>query len=353
VFFTLSLNANGKTDRSRPNTGTSKLVYVTGREPGIRRIRRGSGFIYTFKNQQVRDRNTLARIRSLVIPPAWSDVWICCLPGGHIQATGFDARGRKQYKYHEEWTRRRDRQKFHRLFQLGKCLPALRKRVAADLQQPGLGREKVLATAVSLIEKTSIRIGNAEYERSNGSFGLTTLKDRHAVIRGETLRLSFKGKKGISQSLTLRDKRLAHIVNACRKIPGADLLQFRENGGPPAKIDSGMVNAYIRETLRNDFTAKDLRTWCGSLAMLEALKVLPDAKGRYEVKKNVIAALDAVSGQLGNTRAVCKSHYVHPAIISRYEKGGLKEVVSGSQRRYRGLSRQENMLMKLLEKCEQ
>jgi DNA topoisomerase I len=343
------LNAKSKKDLSRGAVARSSLVYVTGSEPGIRRIKRGNGFSYTLRNRPVLDRQTINRIKLLVIPPAWRDVWICCSPLGHIQATGFDARGRKQYKYHKEWNRLRDQKKFHRLRQLGERLPALRRRIESDLRRSRLSRDKVLATAVSLIEKTSIRVGNAEYERSNGSFGLTTLKDKHVDIKGSSIKLQFKGKKGIMQSITLNDKRLARIVKACRSIPGQELFQYIDQKGRSAPIDSGMVNRYIRNAVSDDFTAKDLRTWCGSVAMLEALKALPAAEKKQDIKKNIVAALDAVSSQLGNTRTVCKNYYVHPGIISLYETGKLVNGDTTSSR-YEGLSPDENYLMRILQK---
>jgi DNA topoisomerase-1 len=345
------LNAKNNTDRSRSAVARSSLVYVTAREPGIRRTRHGNSFHYTYRNRQIRDARTLNRIKALVIPPAWSDVWICRNASGHIQATGYDARGRKQYKYHREWNRLRDEKKFHRLRGLGERLPALRKKIETDLRRNGLSRDKVLATAVSLIQKTSIRVGNSEYERSNGSFGLTTLKDKHVDVQGASIKFQFKGKKGIVQSLSLKDRRLARIVKACRSIPGQELFQYVDRNGRSAAIDSGMVNRYIREAVSDDFTAKDLRTWCGSLAMLEALKSLPAVERKQDIKKNVVAALDAVSSHLGNTRTVCKNYYVHPGIISLYETGKLANGrKTKSTPRYEGLSTNENYLMQILEK---
>lgn len=343
------MNAKSNTDRSRSAIARSKLVYVTAHEPGIARTRLGNSFHYTFRNTRVRDIRTLNRIKALVIPPAWRNVWICRNANGHIQATGIDARGRKQYKYHHEWNRLRDQKKFHRLRSLGERLPALRKKIEADLRRNGLSRDKVLATAVSLIQKTSIRVGNSEYERSNGSFGLTTLKDKHVDVQGASIKFQFKGKKGITQSLSLTNKRLARIVKACRSIPGQELFQYVDRNGHSASIDSGMVNRYIREAVSEDFTAKDLRTWCGSLAMLEALKALPLAERMQDVKKNLVIALDAVSSHLGNTRTVCKKYYVHPGIISLYEAGKLANGRK-ARTRHEGLSANENYLMEILEK---
>jgi DNA topoisomerase-1 len=229
-------------------------------------------------------------------------------------------------------------------------LPALRKKIQRDLRRHGLNRDKVLATAVSLIEKTSIRIGNAEYERSNGSFGLTTLKDKHVDVHGSSIRFQFRGKKGVVQSLSLTDKRLARIVKACRSIPGQELFQYIDDKGQSSSIDSGMVNNYIRDAMSGDFTAKDIRTWCGSLEMVEALKALPSAEGQQEIRKNLVAALDAVSGQLGNTRTVCKNYYVHPGIISLYESGKLVNGKGKVVQRYPGLSADESHLMEILAK---
>ncbi len=243
----------------------------------------------------------------------------------------------------------RDQKKFQNLLHLGERLPALRRKIESDLRRNGLTRDKVLATAVSLIEKTSIRVGNSEYEKSNGSFGLTTLKDKHVEIHGSSIRLQFRGKKGVFQSLSLRNKRLARIVKACRSIPGQELFQYIDRQGRFVPIDSGMVNQYIRDALDDDFTAKDLRTWCGSVAMLEALKALPSAEGKQEIKKNLVAALDVVSSQLGNTRTVCKNYYVHPGIIALYESGRLSNGRHKSTR-HSGLTTNENDLMDLLEK---
>jgi DNA topoisomerase-1 len=359
VLFAFRLNARTKSDRSRSplrsrpparllsaDSGKANLTYVNDRLPGIRRIRRGNGFNYLYEQRPVRDKYTLARIKALVIPPAWKNVWICRNPAGHIQATGIDARGRKQYRYHREWNCLREKKKFSKLLDLGRRLPSLRRRIESDLHRPGLNRDKVLATAVKLIEKTSIRVGNAEYEKANGSFGLTTLKDKHADIKGDTIKLSFKGKKGVVQSLKLNSRRLARIVKACRDIPGQQLFQYIDENGHPASIDSGMVNEYIRTACCDDFTAKDLRTWCGSLAMLEALRALPPPKNKHEIKKNVIAALDAVSSHLGNTRSVCKSYYVHPEIIALYERGTLATLKTKSPDK--GLSPDERSLMQIL-----
>jgi DNA topoisomerase-1 len=318
--------------------------------PGIQRIRRGNGFIYMYEKKPVRDKKTLERIKTLVIPPAWKNVWICRNPAGHIQATGIDVRGRKQYRYHREWNTQREKKKFNRLLDLGRRLPLLRRRIASDLHRQGLSREKVLATAVSLIEKTSIRVGNNEYEKSNGSFGLTTLKDKHADIKGNTIRLSFNGKKGVKQSMALTSRRLARIVKACRDIPGQQLFQYIDSGGRPVSIDSGMVNEYIRTACCDDFTAKDIRTWCGSLAMLEALRTLPAASHQQEIEKNIITALDAVSSYLGNTRSVCKSYYVHPQIIALYERGALDTDEPKASSKHKGLSRDEKRLIQILEK---
>ncbi|HVS98640.1 MAG TPA: hypothetical protein VHE54_19240, partial [Puia sp.] len=244
------------------------LVYVKDCQPGILRVKKGKGFSYLLNNKVVTDPQLLERIRKLVIPPAWTKVWICPNAKGHIQATGLDVRQRKQYRYHPMWNSLRNETKFHRLYEFGKVLPLLRARVEEDLRIKGLTQEKVLATVVSLMERTFIRVGNYEYEKTNGSYGLTTLKNKHVSISGDKLIFSFTGKKGIHHDVTLRDKRLARIVAQCHDIPGKELFQYYGEDGNRHPVDSGMVNTYIREATREDFSAKDFRTWAGSLHAL-------------------------------------------------------------------------------------
>lgn len=285
----------------------ASLQYVSDSAPGILRIKKGTGFSYRFSSGElVKSKDILIRIKKLVIPPAWKNVWISDKADGHIQATGFDVRNRKQYKYHPQWSEVRNQTKFHRLLEFGKHLPALRKKIEADLGSSSLSKDKVLATIVSLMEKTFIRVGNSEYEKLYGSYGLTTLKDGHVKINGGTIAFSFKGKKGIHHAISLKNKRLAKIVKACRDIPGKELFQYINEQGERCTVDSGMVNNYIREATGNDFTAKDFRTWAGSLTVLSCFKNLGPCESEPQVKKNVVAALDEVSMKLGNTRTVCR-----------------------------------------------
>ena len=303
-----------------------QLVYVNSKDEGIERIKAGKGFKYVYKNKAVKDKAVLKRIRSLVIPPAWREVWICKLAEGHLQATGLDVLNRKQYKYHPLWNELRNKTKFYRLPALGRSLPSIRKQLEKDLALPDLPKNKVLAAVVSLMEKTGIRIGNEFYEKLYGSFGLTTLKDKHAEIKGSKLKFSFKGKKGVEHTIALKSRKLAKIVQNCRDIPGKELFQYIDEGGKRQSIDSGMVNDYIRSLAGEDFTAKDFRTWCGTVAALSA--IIENGLPEGDAKKKVVAVLDKVSQQLGNTRTVCKKYYVHPSLLEMYEGGKLEKWLS-------------------------
>lgn len=327
-----------------------KLKYVTCNEAGIHRIRSGKGFHYVYKGKPVKDKSVLQRIRSLVLPPAWQHVWICVDANGHLQATGVDVKGRKQYRYHHHWNELRNTTKFFRLPQLGKQLPEIRKQLDKHLLLPGLSKNKVLATVVKLMEMTGIRIGNEFYEKLYGSFGITTLKDKHASIHGSILKLSFKGKKGVEHNITLKSKKLANIVRHCRDIPGKELFQYIDEQGKRQVIDSGMVNDYIRELANDDFTAKDFRTWCGTVAALQAIEETGVPKTEKHIRKSVITILDKVAAQLGNTRTVCKKYYVHPSLLEMYEAGKLdrwvgKKITSKNN----GLLVIEKKLLKILE----
>lgn len=302
------------------------LVYVNCNDEGILRIKSGKGFTYTQKGKVVKDKTQLHRIRSLVLPPAWEEVWICPLPNGHLQATGNDVKNRKQYRYHPLWNELRNKTKFYRMLELGKVLPAIRKQVNKDLALPGLPRNKVLATVISLMEKTGIRIGNEFYEKLYGSFGLTTLKDKHVNINGGTVMFTFRGKKGVEHQVTLKSKKLSKIVHQCRDIPGKELFQYIDEEGKRQSIESGMVNEYIKEVAEGEFTAKDFRTWCGSVAALNALKEMGSFENEKEAKKKIVEVLDKVSMQLGNTRTVCKKYYVHPSLLEFYENGKLEKL---------------------------
>jgi len=325
------------------------LVYVNSKDEGIERAGAGKGFKYLFRNKIIKDKATLKRIRSLVIPPAWKNVWICSIAEGHLQATGQDVMNRKQYRYHPLWNELRNKTKFYRLPELGKLLPVIRKQINADLTLPGLPKEKVLAAVVSLMEKTGIRIGNEFYEKLYGSFGLTTLKDKHAEIKGNQLKFCFRGKKGVEHTVSLRSLKLAKIVQNCRDIPGKELFQYIDEEGNRQSIDSGMVNEYIRKLAGEDFTAKDLRTWCGTLAALTAISENGLATDG-DPKKKVIAVLDKVSEQLGNTRTVCKKYYVHPSLLELYENGKLDKWFSkkdNTTKTENGLSSVEKTLVNI------
>ena len=329
------------------------LLYVTDKCPGISRVKKGKAFSYILNNKPLKDEALLARIRKLAIPPAWTNVWICKEDNGYIQSTGFDLRSRKQYRYHEGWQILRNETKFHRLYEFGKLLPALRLKLEEDFSRKDLCEEKVLATIVSLMERTYIRIGNNDYEKLYGSYGLTTMKDKHVTVSGDKLVFSFKGKKGIFHDISLKNSRLAKAVKACREIPGKELFQYYDAAGNRKTVDSGMVNAYIKDATGGEYTAKDFRTWAGTLNILEAFKIIGKPEGEAERKKNVLAAVDQVSKQLGNTRTVCKKYYVHPGVIRLYEEDSLHEYLTELDKieqpdNLTGYATGEKILMKIL-----
>ncbi len=300
------------------------LIYVVDEAPGIRRKRSGRGFSYIGPDgKPIRDKADLHRIKALAVPPAWIDIWICPSPRGHIQATGRDARGRKQYRYHRAWRQTRDQTKYNRLAAFGEALPAIRKHVREDMSLPGLPREKVLATVVRLIDLTYIRVGNTRYAKDNGSFGLTTMRGRHVDVSGSTIRFEFRGKSGKMHTVDLRDQRVARIVKRCQEIPGQHLFQYLDESGERKPIDSEDVNAYLRASTDEDFTAKDFRTWAGTVLALRALRDAAPATSDRETKSNILAAIETVASTLGNTVAVCRACYVHPAIVDAYLDGSL------------------------------
>jgi DNA topoisomerase-1 len=302
------------------------LRYVSDTMPGIRRKRAGKGFTYTGPDgKTLRNPEQVARIRSLAVPPAYTDVWICPLPNGHIQATGRDARGRKQYRYHAKWREARDETKFGRMLAFSRFLPRIREQLERDLALPNLPRRKVLAAVVSLLESTCIRVGNEEYARSNRSFGLTTLQDRHVEISGSKLRFEFRGKSGKTHQVSVNDRRLARIVQRCQALPGEDLFQYVDGDGARQAIGSGDVNDYIREISGEEFTAKDFRTWAGTILAVGALTEIGPWTSQSQGKSNVLKAIDRVAEQLNNTRAVCRKYYVHPAVFESYLAGTLLE----------------------------
>jgi DNA topoisomerase I len=302
------------------------LVYVSDEEPGIRRRRSGKGFNYRNPDgTAVKDKDTLARIRSLAIPPAYTDVWICADPNGHIQATGRDDRGRKQYRYHPRWREVRDSTKYERMLDFGRALPAIRQRIAADMGKRGLPREKVLATVVHLLENTLIRIGNATYSKENKSFGLTTLQDRHVEVDGGKLRFQFKGKSGKVWNLQVKDRRIARIVKSCQDVPGQHLFQYLDDEGNRHGVTSQDVNDYLREISGKDFSAKDFRTWAGTVLAAIALTEFETFDTKAAAKRNLRSAIERVSSRLGNTPAICRKCYIHPQVLDCYLEGDLTD----------------------------
>jgi len=321
------------------------LRHVSDADPGVRRVRMRSGFRYTDRRgRPIRDRRVLARIRALVIPPAWSDVWICARPDGHIQATGRDARGRKQYRYHPRWRAVRDETKYNRLLAFADALPHLRARVTADLGRQGLPREKVLATVVRLLERTLIRVGNEEYAHANHSFGLTTLRAEHVRVARRGVTFRFRGKGGIMRVVELSDARLARIVKRCRDLPGFELFQYVNGSGNPQRIGSVDVNAYVRAIAGEDFTAKDFRTWAGTVLTALALQKLGRADSPTRAKRNVVRAIEASSKLLGNTPTICRKCYVHPVVVEAYLDGETIETTRATH----GLSAEESAVVALL-----
>ncbi len=330
------------------------LVYVMDNQPGYTRQRNGSGFYYLDGKKKLRDKDQLARITSLVLPPAWENVWICKLENGHLQATGFDQLNRKQYRYHHLWNSARNQTKFYRLRDFGKRLPAVRANLEKDLSLPGFPQRKILAAMVSLLERINIRVGNAIYEKLYGSFGLTTLKNRHVRIDGTKLNISFTGKKGIRHNISFASRRLARIIRGCKEIPGKTLFQYYDESGEIQSVDSGMVNNYIREISGGDFTAKDFRTWAGSVHALLGFKEQGSFETLAEMNRKIPAALDFVAKQLGNTRTVCRKYYVHPLILLLYKEQKLEEYLRDligekTKKDLEGYINEEKVLMNILE----
>jgi DNA topoisomerase I len=309
------------------------LKYSSDARPGIRRVKRGRTFRYLDPRGRPVKTSDLRRIRSLVIPPAWTAVWISPDPRGHLQATGRDARGRKQYRYHPKWREVRDGTKYGRMIEFGRALPAIRRRTEADLRRPGLPRPKVLAAVVKLLEKTFIRVGNDEYARENASFGLTTMRDGHVKVSGSTVRFLFRGKSGVEHELELDDRRLAKIVRQCRDLPGQELFQYRNERGAVVDVGSADVNAYLQDVTGDDFTSKDFRTWAGTVLAAKLLRDYEAVDSEARAKKNIVAAIEQVAKRLGNTRAVCRKSYVHPAVIDAYLDGSMMKTVAQRARR--------------------
>ena len=305
-----------------------RLRYVKDDKPGIKRERAGRGFRYKdVDGKPLRDKETLGRIKALAIPPAWTDVWICPFENGHLQSTGRDSKRRKQYRYHPKWREQRDETKFDRILEFGRALPKIRLRLEEDLALPGLPREKVLATIVQLLEMTLIRIGNEEYARANRSFGLTTMRDQHVKIDGAQVRFQFRGKSGLSHSIDFKDRRLARIIERCQDLPGQELFQYLDEDDTPQTIDSSDVNTYLREISGEEFTAKDFRTWAGTVQGALELHKFKAFDSETEAKRNIVRAIETVAVKLGNTPAVCRKSYIHPAILELYISGTLVDTL--------------------------
>lgn len=327
------------------------LRYVSDTMPGIRRRRVGKGFAYyDVTGQRLTDRGERDRIRDLVIPPAWNEVWICPIPNGHIQVTARDARGRKQYRYHPKYREVRDETKFGRMLDFSELLPILRDRVERDMALPGLPRDKVLATVVRLLEKTLIRVGNDEYARDNKSYGLTTMRRRHVEVSGHTLRFDFRGKSGMQHSVAVTDRRIARIVQHIQELPGQELFQYLDDDDRRQTLDAGDINEYLQRISGREVTAKDFRTWAGTMLAAAELRALGPAATEKEIKANIVRAVDQVARRLGNTRAVCRKYYVHPAILDAYQQGTVLPIPAqpGDQKRERpsgALRREEEAVL--------
>lgn len=320
------------------------LRYVSADQPGITREWRGKKFVYRAPGgSTVREAEVLRRIRGLAIPPAWTDVWICPADNGHIQAVGRDARGRKQYRYHPRWREIRDESKYSRVLAFGEALPRIRRRIAADLRRRGLSQEKVLAVVVKLLETTLIRVGNDEYAEQNGSYGLTTLRDHHAKVRGAQVSFEFKGKSGKRHRIDIRDPHLAKLVRQCQDLPGQELFGYVDQDGVVRDVTSDHVNAYLREIAGEEFSAKDFRTWAGTVLAAIALREFDNFTSQQQAKRNIVKAVEAVAKMLGNTVAICRRCYIHPEILDGYLSGqtiatlarSANEHLRGSLRRLR------------------
>lgn len=345
---------NGNVAAHGPATAkVAGLNYANPDAPGLSRVRRGGGFVYrTAKGRPVRDARTLERIRGLVLPPAWADVWISPDPRGHLQATGRDARGRKQYRYHPQWTAVRDANKYDRMLAFAEVLPEIRRRAKRDLINRASSRPRVLATVVTLLERTHIRVGNEEYARTNQSHGLTTLLDRHVKIRGKSVRFAFRGKSGVSQTVDLEDAMLAKAVRECQDLPGQTLFQYRDDDRKVKNVSSTDVNDYLREITGGDFTAKDFRTWGGTLSAAKELDGVDLPDSETAGKRAIVEAIDRVAESLGNTRAVCRKCYVHPAVLAAFQ-AGLTIGRVNRKRSSKGLREAEAKLVSLLQRMDQ
>jgi DNA topoisomerase-1 len=320
-----------------------RLTLWFANQPGIARVRAGKAFRYTLRGKVVRHEQTLARIRSLAVPPAWERVLICPHPNGHIQAVGYDAKGRKQYRYHPAFRAKREGAKYAKLSAFGRALPRIRERVDADLGLPGLTKAKVLAAVVDLLDRTHLRVGNGEYARANGSFGLSTLLDQHVTCGRRAVRLRFRGKSGVTHERVVTDARLARVVRSCRDLPGQHLFQYRDADGRVRRIGSADVNGYIRQAAGQEFTAKDFRTWAGTVKAAAELAKLPRPETKTATERAVVGVIKTVAAALGNTPAVCRKSYIHPRVIEAFAAGGFPTARAAG-----GLSADERRVLKLL-----
>ncbi|MEC5173891.1 DNA topoisomerase IB [Chryseobacterium nepalense] len=331
------------------------LIYTSDAETaGITRKKSGKKYSYYKDGEKIRDKDEISRINKLVIPPAWENVWICALDNGHLQATGFDVKKRKQYRYHPLWSALRNHTKFYRMLQFGYALPDIRLQVEKDLALRNFDKRKILALIVSLMQKTNIRIGNNAYEKLYGSFGLTTLKGKHVKVQGQKISFHFKGKKGVMHDIDLKSRRLSKLIQKCKDIPGKELFQYIDDEGNRHTVDSGMVNDYIKEISGEDFTAKDFRTWSGTVSALIAFKEIGYAETHTEYKKKVKEALEMVASHLGNTSTVCRKYYVHPLVINLYENNTIKKYLDELEQIEEndgkaGLTHEEKLVLKILE----
>lgn len=340
-------------DLSAKSAREANLIYVKSSDAGYSRIRKGKTFHYYFESRKIKDKKILERIKKVVIPPAWENVWICKTENGHLQATGIDKMGRKQYKYHSGWNEIRNSKKFFRLYEFGKSLPSIRKKIDEFLSVSDFTREKILAAVISLMENTSIRIGNSFYEKHYGSFGITTLKNRHVKLNGSEIKFFFTGKKGIKQKIKFKNKKLAKIISACTEIPGKDLFEYLDEEGNAHKIDSGMVNEFIQKISGTDFSAKDFRTWSGSVKAISAIEAIGEFTSKKELTENLNRIYEDVAVHLGNTKNVCKNYYVHPLISYLYENNKISKYLNSLKNSKKNISKncfkaEEKILMKIL-----
>lgn len=333
------------------------LNYVSDGFAGIRRRRSGTGWIFFDPTgNRIVDPEIKKRIKGLVVPPAWTEVWICPDPQGHIQVTARDAKGRKQYRYHPAYRAARDTSKFRRILEFSELLPAIRERIERDLGAEDLSRRQILATVVRLLDKTLIRVGNSEYARENRSFGLTTLRERHVQVEGSVMRFTFRGKSGVKHSVSLTDRRLARIIQRCQDLPGQELFQYIDSSGSRQTVSSGDVNEYLREISGKDVTAKDFRTWAGTMLAAKELRATGPAASQKEAEKNIVRAIDLVAERLGNTRTVCRKYYVHPTVLAAYLMGITAPAAApaepsqnGRERATAALRREEIVVLQFLQ----